>query len=173
MLNTGACTVLMNIFYVDDDPVISAVQLCNKHIVKMPLETAQILSTAHRHLDGDDYADNHGLYKVAHLNHPSTVWARSSKQHYEWLIAHFEALLDEKLRRYTKKPPHKSGELLDALRKVPDNMPDAGFSPPPQCMPDEYKDKSTTKAYRNYYCGAKAYMAQWKWPAIRPEWYKI
>ena len=119
----------MNIFYVDDDPVISAVQLCNKHIVKMPLETAQILSTAHRHLDGDDYADNHGLYKVAHLNHPSTVWARSSKQHYEWLVAHFEALLDEKLRRYTKKPPHKSGELLDALRKVPDNMQTQDFHP--------------------------------------------
>ena len=59
MLSIGTCTVLMNIFYVDDDPVISAVQLCNKHIVKMPLETAQILSTAHRHLDGDDYADNH------------------------------------------------------------------------------------------------------------------
>jgi len=163
----------MNIFFLHTDPAVSAVCQVNKHIVKMPLETAQILCTAHRHLDGDGYADQHDLYKVAHLNHPSTVWARSSKSHYEWLISHFEALLAEKLRRYPHRPPHKSGELLDALRKVPDNMPDDGFIPPPQCMPDEYKHSDTVKAYRNYYCGGKAHIASWKWPATRPDWFKV
>jgi hypothetical protein len=163
----------MNIFFIHKCAFCAAKMQCDKHIVKMPLETCQIACTAHRYLDGDEYADKHNLYKIAHLNHPSTVWARSSKSHYEWLISHFEALLDEKLRRYPTKPPHKSGELLEALRKIPDNIPDLGFTPPPQCMPDEYKHDDTVQAYRNYYCGAKAHIATWKWPAKRPEWYVI
>ena len=64
----------MNIFYVDSDPVVAAEMMCDKHVVKMILESAQILSTAHRVLDGDERADIDGLYKTAHKNHPSTVW---------------------------------------------------------------------------------------------------
>jgi len=58
---------------------------CDKHVVKMILESAQILSTAHRVLDGDDYADKYGLYKIAHKNHPSTIRARSGGLNYLWL----------------------------------------------------------------------------------------
>ena len=56
----------MNIFYLDRDPVIAAQMMCDKHVVKMILESAQMLSTAHRVLDGDEYADKVGLYKMAH-----------------------------------------------------------------------------------------------------------
>ena len=75
----------MNIFYVDKDPMIAAQMMCDKHVVKMILESAQLLSTAHRVLDGDDYADSVGLYKIAHKNHPSTIWTRSSAVSYTHL----------------------------------------------------------------------------------------
>ena len=61
---------------------ISAEMHCNKHVVKMILETAQMLSTAHRVIDGDEYADRMGLYKMAHKNHPSTIWTRTSTENY-------------------------------------------------------------------------------------------
>ena len=62
----------MNIFYFDECPVKSAEAQPDKMLVKMPLETAQMLCTAHRVLDGDDYADSVGLYKEAYKNHPCT-----------------------------------------------------------------------------------------------------
>ena len=74
----------MNIFYLDKDPVIAAQMSCDKHCIKMILESAQMLSTAHRVLDGDEYADSVGLYKMAHKNHPSTIWARSSSTMNLW-----------------------------------------------------------------------------------------
>lgn len=162
----------MNLFYVHEDPFKAARMLCDKHIVKMPLEKGQMLSTAHRHLDGDEWADSVGLYKVAHLNHPTTMWVRSSADHYQFAVQYFEALLLEKLRRYPDNPPHKSGELLEFLQYLPDNIPYEGFVPPPQCMPDEYKHKNTVTAYRNYYRGAKAHIARWKQPATKPTWFK-
>ena len=72
----------MNIFYLHRDPVAAAQMQCDKHVVKMILESAQMLSTAHRVLDGDTYADLRGMYKLAHKNHPSTRWVRSNYRHY-------------------------------------------------------------------------------------------
>ncbi len=57
------------------------------------------------------------------------------------------------------------------LRKVPDNIPDIGLTPPPQCMPDEYKHDDPVQAYRNYYCGAKWSIATWKSPSVKPDWF--
>ena len=68
----------MNIFYLDRNPVVAAQMMCDKHVVKMILESAQILSTAHRVLDGDEHADNVGMYKMTHKNHPSTIWVRAN-----------------------------------------------------------------------------------------------
>ena len=90
----------MNIFYFDECPVISAEAQPDKMLVKMPLETAQMLCTAHRVLDGDEYADSVGLYKTAYKNHPCTVWARQSRGNYEWLYVHFLALAMEYNFRY-------------------------------------------------------------------------
>ena len=92
----------MNIFYLDRDPVIAAQMMCDKHVVKMILESAQMLSTAHRVLDGDEYANKMGLYKMAHKNHPSTIWVRSSERIIEWLWEHYVALMDEYTYRYGK-----------------------------------------------------------------------
>ena len=76
----------MNIFYFYDCPVLSAQAQPDKMLVKMPLETAQMLCTAHRELDGDEYADEVGLYKRAYWNHPCTVWARECSANYFWFI---------------------------------------------------------------------------------------
>jgi len=74
----------MNIFILDEDPSAAAKMHCDKHVVKMILETAQMLSTAHRLVDGDEYADRVGLYKAAYPNHPCTVWVREYAGAYLW-----------------------------------------------------------------------------------------
>lgn len=121
----------------------------------MILESAQLLSTAHRELDGDGWADEAGLYKRTHKNHPSAVWTRSSKPHYDWLYDHFVALCDEYSYRYDKT--HKTDtKFRDALAYAPPSILHTKFEDPPQCMPDVYKHKNTVQAYRNYYTLDKA-----------------
>ena len=99
----------MNIFYLDRSPSIAAEMACDKHVVKMILESAQLLSTAHRVIDGDEYADKVGLYKMAHKNHPSTIWTRTSTENYMWLNRYFGALCREYTYRYGK---HHASERL-------------------------------------------------------------
>ena len=82
----------MNIFYLDEDPKLAAIYQYNKHVVKMILESAQMLCTAHHVIMGDD-ADV--PYKTTHKNHPSTIWARQSGQNYAWLYHHMIALGEE------------------------------------------------------------------------------
>ena len=84
----------MNIFVLDTDPTIAAQMQCDKHVVKMPLECAQMLSTVHRHYGSDDFQ----LYKSTHKHHPCTLWAASSRANYAWLFDHFRALNDEYFR---------------------------------------------------------------------------
>ena len=141
----------MNIFYLDEDPVKAAQLQYNKHVVKMILESAQMLCTAHHCIMGSD-ADV--PYKSAHKNHPSTVWARQSAQNYAWLYHHMMALGDEYTKRYGKK--HLSiTKCEDKLAILPGGILHTGFEQPPQCMPDEYKDECSVKAYWNYYIGEK------------------
>tara|TARA_R110002126_G_scaffold8531_5_gene40243 strand:+ start:593 stop:1099 length:507 start_codon:yes stop_codon:yes gene_type:complete len=149
----------MNIFYLNADPKIAAQQQCDKHVVKMILETAQLLSTAHRELDGDDNADANELYKATHKNHPSAVWARDNSENYDWLWQHMDALLKEYTARYHKT--HKTERLLHHLWEHPKNITHGDFTPPPQCMPDQYKSDCTVSAYRDYYLGEKMDIAKW------------
>jgi len=95
----------MNIFYLDKSPVLSARYQCDKHVVKMILESAQLLCTAHRVLDYTltSEHDSKGLYKSTHKNHPSAIWARSGYEQYSWLYHHFIALGNEYEYRYHKK----------------------------------------------------------------------
>ena len=139
----------MNVFYLDKCPVKSAEAQCDKHVVKMILETAQLLSTAHRVLDGDKYADHAGLYKATHKNHPSAVWVRQSAGNYRWLHRHLIALCSEYTRRYKKL--HATERLVHHLREQPQNMIGNDFAAPPQCMPDEYHCTDSVAAYRSYY----------------------
>ncbi len=141
--------------------------MCDKHVVKMILESAQMLSTAHRILDK---SDSEVLYKASYKNHPSTLWARAGHLNYMWLYSHFIALGREYELRYGKI--HTSiAKLSESLKKAPKRIPNRPFSPPPQCMPPDYKQPDTVKAYRMYYKCDKAGFAKWKEPTVIPEWF--
>ena len=146
----------MNIFYLDKDPITAAVVQYNKHVVKMILESAQMLCAAHHVLgDPDDVP-----YKLAHKNHPCTIWVRENSLHYDWLYEHMMALGDEYTARYGKT--HMSIDKCKHLDIHPENIPHETFEQPPQCMPDEYKDKCSIQAYWNYYIGEKHVVANLK-----------
>jgi len=142
----------MNIFYLDEDPKLAAIYQYNKHVVKMILESAQMLCTVHRHFGNDDVP-----YKSTHKNHPSTVWARTNNRNYMWLYWHMIALGEEYYVRYGRK--HLTiTKCEDVLSKFPPLLKEALYGDPidmPQCMPDEYKDKCSIQAYWNYYIGEK------------------
>ena len=144
----------MNIFYLDKDPTTAAILQYNKHVVKMILESAQMLCTAHHELlDEPDVP-----YKPAHINHPSTIWCRQNTRHYFWLYEHMLALGHEYTARYGKE--HLSIiKCKEPLSLAPINMPTYEFEQPPQCMPDEYKDPCSIQAYWNYYIGEKHVVA--------------
>ena len=147
----------MNIFYLHRDPVKAAQYQYNKHVVKMILESAQMLCTAH-HCYGDKDQIQNVPYKQAHLNHPSTVWTRRSKSTYMWLYNHMMALGDEYTKRYGKT--HLSiTKCKNFLAKPPVHIQGDEFVQPPQCMPDEYKDPCSIKAYWNYYIAEKHIVA--------------
>ena len=147
----------MNIFYLDKCPVKAAQVQYNKHVVKMILESAQMLCTAH-HCYGDKDQVKNVPYKQAHLNHPSTVWTRRSKSTYMWLYNHMIALGDEYTKRYGKT--HLSiTKCKDFLAIPPRHIQGDDWCQPPQAMPDEYKDKCSIKAYWNYYIGEKHIVA--------------
>ena len=154
----------MNLFYLDRDPVEAARLQCDRHVVKMILETAQMLSTAHIELDGDQVA-----YKSTHKNHPSTVWVRSSAKAYAWAFTHMVSLGGEYLKRYGKV--HKTiREHADTLGVLPEALKHCRepFSVPPQCMYDECKRDDTVLAYLTYY-NAKA--DEWAAKGSPMKWY--
>ena len=173
----------MNIFVTDPDPVISAQTLCDKHVVKMVLESAQMLSTAWREPNdlrssefSSKYADEHELYKTAHPNHPCSIWVRQARENYKWLYRHFVALCDEYTHRYGKSHasarlkgplmwrPFKPSALLDAIEEP------YGFV---LAMPDEYKSDDVFDSYRNYLINEKQHFAKWeKDPSRKPTWWR-
>jgi hypothetical protein len=151
----------MNIFYVNKDPVLAAQQLLDKHVVKMPLETAQLLCSA--------FPQGTAPYRRTHYNHPSAIWTRQSKANFEWLVKHGEALCDEYTYRYGKQ--HKS---FDVIKWCSDHINDIQwicevFSDPPACMPDDCKTQDITESYKEYYRKYKAYIYSWT-RRERPEW---
>ena len=138
----------MNIFYLSNDPEKAAKYMYNKHVVKMILESAQLLCTAHIISDGENA---NVPYKVTHKNHPSAVWARESIANYQWLYNHMMALGEEYTRRYGKK--HLTIlKCSGVLSKAPVNVTKYEFTEMPQCMPDQYKvPGNSVEAYWNYY----------------------
>ena len=141
----------MNIFYLDKCPDKAARLQYNKHVVKMILESAQMLCTAHHYYGDKDQVEN-VPYKQAHLNHPSTIWTRRSKSTYMWLYNHMIALGDEYKKRYGKT--HLSiTKCKDFLAIPPRHIQGDDWCQPPQAMPDEYKTECSIQAYWNYYIG--------------------
>ena len=176
----------MNIFYIDKDPVQAAEWMVDKHVVKMILESAQLLSTAHRLLDGEQVmgktktgrnakrwilndAREPVVYQATHINHPSAVWCRASVENYNWLADHLHALLAEYTYRYSKK--HKvQGDLSYMLMSPPKNLQEYDMTLMPSAMADEYKiSDDPIVNYRNYYKVGKARMHSWK-NRQPPEW---
>jgi hypothetical protein len=176
----------MNIFYIDKDPAQAAQWMVDKHVVKMILESAQLLSTAHRLLDGRevegksktgrkarrwilDDARDPVVYQATHINHPSAVWCRESVENYIWLTDHFYALMAEYTYRYNKE--HKCyGELSYMLQSPPNNLKRYEATPMPSAMADEYKvSNDPLTNYRNYYRLGKVSMHKWT-NRQPPEW---
>jgi len=154
----------MNIFALDLDPAQAARWHVDKHVLKMPLEYAQLLSTAHVLVDGKQVG-----YKKTHDNHPSANWARLSRSTYEWLYELFGHTSAEYKYRYGRD--HKSWtDLRSALARPPNNLPDRGFVPPFLAMPLEYaKYRDCVGSYRRYYNGAKRDLHVWS-RRERPPW---
>ena len=150
----------MNIFVLDRCPVTAARSQCDKHVVKMTLETAQILSSAIWRRGG------RGLYRVTHRNHPCTLWAGDSYSNFQWLCMHGLALADEFTLRNNKQ--HASARVIAASIALGDELlragefPDVGPTPHPLCMPDRYKTGCPVQSYRAFYIGEKARFARWK-----------
>lgn len=142
----------MNIFFLHEDPEQAAQMMSDKHIVKMILESAQLLSTAHHVCN--TYLKTNKLYKATHVNHPMSIWARESKQNYRWLYQHFCALATEYTKRYRKV--HKSYRILNKVLVHPPELPSLGLTVPPQCMPVKYQNENKSlsdcvSAYVAYY----------------------
>lgn len=140
----------MNIFYLHHDPAVAASCFYDKHKVKMILESAQMLCTAH-HCYGSSEQKANVPYRQAHLNHPSTIWARKSISTYMWLYDHMIALGKEYTKRYGKE--HLTiTKCKDFLATPPLHIQGNEFVEPPQCMPDKYKvENDAVSAYWNYY----------------------
>lgn len=145
----------MNIFALDDNPFAAAQAQCDKHVVKMTLETAQLLSTVHHTHATKAHPAPTGIYAPTHARHPSTLWTAETSGNYTWLFAHFMALADEYTHRFFKT--HKSwGDLCQILCEPPRLITHAPRTAFAQAMPDQFKHSDPVTAYRAYYRTAKA-----------------
>ena len=143
----------MNIFVLDSNIKKCAQYHCDKHVVKMILESAQILSTVLR-LNGVDYG-----YKATHANHPCTSWAGKSLSNWKWL-RNFAFELNQEYRfRFGREINHKSFDLIQSMPAL--IIPDFGLTLFAQVMPEKYRHKDPITAYRNYYVGEKKAIFSW------------
>lgn len=153
----------MNIFVLADDPIIAAQHQCDKHVVKMVLETAQMLCTvASRYVDDVPY-------RPTHKNHPCTLWAGTSRANWEWTIQHGLALCAEYTFRYGKT--HKSEVIIKWCSNLNLKFDQEQLTPYAQAMPDQYKCSDAVKAYRAYYIGEKQRFAKWQKQRLNPSWW--
>jgi hypothetical protein len=178
----------MNIFYLDNNPTVCAQYHVDKHCVKMILEYAQLLSTAHRVLDGTECVRlsktgrkqkafvlpdlrESVLYSATHTNHPSAVWVRKSVHNYTWLHSLLVELCKEYTHRYNKVHKVERDGLMWELAKAPNNIyHDVFFSEPTPAMPEEYQVAGDSiQSYKNYYLGDKQRMFSWKNRSV-PSW---
>jgi hypothetical protein len=176
----------VNIFYLHSDPKVCAEWAVDKHVVKMILEAAQLLSTAHRVLDGTEYIDASSgrkikrwrlpdnrdteMYSATHINHPSAVWARQSNNNYNWLWCYLWEHCKEYTRRYGKTHKVETSGLLNVLSQPPRNIPIAHKTQPPSCMDEKYiVGDDAVENYRNYYKYGKSHLHKYT-NRQAPEW---
>ena len=152
----------MNIFVLDNDPVKAAQYHNDKHCSKMILETAQILCAA--------FPKGEAPYKRTHYNHPCSIWARTTRQNFEWLIALGIALEQEFQRRFSNT--HKSLQVILWCAEHMDELtfPEEGLQPFAQAVPDHIRRDDAVEAYRELYRTEKRHMAVWK--TETPWWFR-
>jgi hypothetical protein len=157
----------MNIFHLDEDFEQSAAYHIDKHIVKIPLECAQMLSTANRSL-----GLNEG-YRSAYLNHPMTVWSRTCIENWLWMKSYALTLNEEWRFRYDHSHNHKAIQMILSLTEPLGLLPSLGrITLHPLCMPEYCQiPGNTVESYRNYYILEKSKIASWKSPRTQPEWF--
>lgn len=184
----------MNLFVLDKHPVVAAQLQCNRHIVKMVVESAQMLSTAHRMLDGNEtrgpsksgktnskkwiHPDSNLdqiLYKAVHIHHPCTVWTMETNSNYNWHWVHFAALCDEFTYRYGKV--HSTDALLrEVLKSPPRNIPVGPLTSQPLAMksnPECMNPNDVVGSYRAFYqTKQERFKMEWKHRPI-PEWFEV
>lgn len=137
----------MNVFYTSHCPIEAAENLAYRHVTKMIVEGCQVLSTAH-HILGTSLEVS-SIYKSTHKNHPSAVWARASRDHYDWLWMHTKRLCE--IYTSVRGRVHASESVLDLLLSYPTAIPSKGFVEPPKCVDDEFKNMSDVcEAYQLY-----------------------
>ena len=147
----------MNIFVLDANPAYAAQAHCDKHVPKMILESAQMLSTVLG-----------GPYKPTHANHPCTQWVAESRQNAEWLWLLADALNCEYKDRFNHERNHKSWDAIEPSWRAIKTLPDVGLTPFAQAMPEEFKCDDAVDAYRAYYKSKP--FAQWR-HTVEPYWW--
>lgn len=153
----------MNIFLLDWDPKKCAQYHNDKHVVKMILETAQLLCGVHWMTGGE------APYKLSHKNHPCAIWVREDLENYLWLCELGLELCLEYNYRYKKT--HKSKLIIEWCLCNRPNLPDRGLTKPPLAMPIQYKVDCPITSYRNYYLGDKKHFCNWKGREV-PSWFQ-
>jgi len=167
----------MNLFILSLIQKQIAEYMMDKHVSKILLEAVQMLCSCKRVLDPDDEETNIQLYKMAHKNHPVTIWCRKSKANFIWTLDLIEELHKEWKYRYghPESKIHKSYIVALILKN---NMPsddkfeEEGLTPFALAMPDEYKMDDPIESYRNYYMSEqKQKIASWNKKREKPDWY--
>ena len=161
----------MQIFFLDESPEKAAQYLCNKHVVKQCLETAQILCT----IINKNVKGLKAPYKSTHVNHPCVLWAGESEKNYSWLVDHGFALCKEYTYRYNKD--HKCEDVIDwcfeqyFIERF--SFDYKYWTQPAQAIPDQYKHANPVKAYRDYYVYDKMQKIKCVWTRRnKPGWIK-
>ena len=154
----------MNIFILDENQTTCAKYHCDKHVVKMILETAQLLCGVHW-INGNEAA-----YKLSHKNHPCSIWTRECIENYIWLCKLGLELCSEYTYRYNKI--HKSQKIIEwCCSNLPNIKSNNGnITQFALAMPNEFKVDCKIQSYRNYYKGAKTSIANWK-NRETPQWF--
>jgi len=158
----------MNIFFLDYDTTKCAKYHCDKHVVKMILETAQLLCGAHHVINQERSSAVQVPYKLSHKNHPCAIWVRNSLSNYLYLCDLGLELCKEYTYRYGKR--HKSQDVIEWCLENKPSINDIGFTEPPKAMPDEYKVNDVIESYRIYYRKGESAFTTWK-NRETPEWF--
>jgi REP element-mobilizing transposase RayT len=166
----------MNRFLLDHHPKAIAKQLCDQHIVKMPLEEAQMLCTSLWH-HAPEYAAAKNLYKPVHQKHPCTLWAMRSQANYVYAFNLYASMLEEYTYRYGKV--HGASKHFMALADGKQFLPVDSINhvtKHPECFSgmDHLKTDAhwPIKSYRNFYIADKARFARYNKGRDIPGWMK-